>query len=86
MVATALFPYVFLLVFLLPQVYSIEDNQKTIANALWNKWFIHADDEAKQTTLGVIKHLLCELIVDSAAIPTYVLSIHRAGARVLIRI
>ncbi|RPD56966.1 hypothetical protein L226DRAFT_615267 [Lentinus tigrinus ALCF2SS1-7] len=68
--AASLFPYIFLFAFLLPCVLEVDVKQVTIAQELWSKWEANASGEAKKSTLGVVKHLFRELLVDPLAIPT----------------
>ncbi|EJF63887.1 hypothetical protein DICSQDRAFT_145362 [Dichomitus squalens LYAD-421 SS1] len=73
--ASSLFPYAFLLAFLLPQVLPVDAKQQALAKGLWQKWVHIGSAEAKGTTLSVIKHLLRELLIDSSnkATPEHVL-------------
>ncbi len=70
--ASSLFPHIFLLAFLLPQVRSVDANQQAIAKGLWEKWMDNASEEAKGTTLSAVKNLLRELLSDTSGHPTYV--------------
>lgn len=71
--SASLLPYIFLFTFLLPQVCPMDGKQQETARALWDNWLVSASDEAKITTLAVIKHLLRELLIDCVARPTCVL-------------
>ena len=70
--ASSLFPYAFLFAFLLPQVYPVDPKQQALAKGLWETWVQTGLEDAKGTTISVIKHLLRELLVSTSSKATYV--------------
>ena len=62
--APSLFPYIYLFAFLLPNTMTVDPEQQNLARGLWDKWQTRASGDVKTNTLGVIKHLLRELLVD----------------------
>ncbi|KAI0698055.1 hypothetical protein C8T65DRAFT_661197 [Cerioporus squamosus] len=68
--AASLFPYIFLFASVLPRVVPVDAKQETIAKDLWAKWEANASSDAKKSTLGVVRHLLRELLIDTLARPT----------------
>ncbi|KAI0711424.1 hypothetical protein C8Q76DRAFT_677774 [Earliella scabrosa] len=68
--APSLFPYIYLFAFLLPNTMTVDPEQQKLARGLWDKWQTRASGDVKTNTLGVIKHLLRELLVDCLAKPT----------------
>lgn len=70
--ASSLFPYAFLFAFLLPQVHPVDPKQQALAKGLWETWVQIGLENAKGTTISVIKHLLRELLVGTSSKATYV--------------
>ncbi len=71
--AASLFPYIFLFASVLPRVLPVDATQESIAKDLWGQWEANGSLDAKRSTLGVIKHILRELLIDPLSRPTCVL-------------
>ncbi|RDX54789.1 hypothetical protein OH76DRAFT_1398200 [Lentinus brumalis] len=78
--AASLFPYIFLFASVLPRVLPVDATQESIAKDLWGQWEANGSLDAKRSTLGVIKHIHRELLIDPLARPTPEQILHSLSA------
>ncbi|KAH9941137.1 uncharacterized protein BXZ73DRAFT_75106 [Epithele typhae] len=65
-----LYPYIYLLAFLMPQVCTMDETLKKTAQGLWDEWAATGGEAVENITMGAVKQLLRDLMADFVACPT----------------